>query len=69
MQVCTFGKCVAMKLEQVAEEKDVEILIDDKLKVHHKKTAAATKKKANGVLGLLKKSFRLLRQNGTTSPV
>ena len=46
------------KLEQVTEEKDLGVLIDDELKFH-KQTAAATKK-ANGVLGLLKKSFTLL---------
>ena len=46
------------KLEQVTEEKNLGILIDDELKFH--KQIAATTKKANDVLGLLKKSFTLL---------
>ena len=43
------------KLEQVTDEKDLGISIDDDLKFHEQTTAAT--KKANGVLGLLKKSF------------
>ena len=46
------------KLKQVTEEKDLGILIDDELKFH-KQSASATKK-ANAILGLLKKSFTLL---------
>ena len=46
------------KLKQVTEEKDLGILIDDELKFH-KQSASATKK-ANAILGLLKKSFSLL---------
>ena len=46
------------KLKQVTEEKDLGIFIDDELKFH-KQCASATKK-ANAILGLLKKSFTLL---------
>ena len=46
------------RLEQVTEEKDLGVLIDNELKFH-KQTATAIKK-ANGVLGLIKKSFALL---------
>ena len=42
-------------LEQVKEEKDLGVLIDAELKFH-KQTAAAVKK-ANSVLGLIKRSF------------
>ena len=52
-------------LEQVKEEKDLGIVIDDELKFH-KQTAAAIKK-ANGVLGAIKKSFALLDE--TTLPM
>ena len=44
-----------IKLEQVKDEKDLGVLIDDNLKFH-KQTAAAIKK-ANSILGLIKKSF------------
>ena len=47
-------------LEQVKEEKDLGVLIDAELKFH-KQTAAAVKK-ANSVLGLIKKSFINLDQ-------
>ena len=43
------------QLEQVNDEKD--LLIDDELKFH-KHTAAAIKK-ANGILGIIRKSFAL----------
>ena len=52
-------------LEQVKQEKDLGIIIDDELKFH-KQTAAAIKK-ANGVLGAIKKSFALLDE--TTLPM
>ena len=52
-------------LEQVKQEKDLGIVIDDELKFH-KQTAAAIKK-ANGVLGVIKKSFALLDE--TTLPM
>ena len=42
-------------LEQVTEEKDLGIIIDNELKFH-KHTAMAIKK-ANRILGLIKKSF------------
>ena len=45
------------ELEQVREEKDLGVLVDDELKFH-RQTAAAVKK-ANAVLGMLKKSFVL----------
>ena len=48
------GQC----LEQVKQEKDLGIVIDDELKFHQQ-TAAAIKK-ANGVLGVIKRSFALL---------
>ena len=44
------------QLEQVREEKDLGVLIVDELKFQ----TAATIKKANGVLGLIRKSFALL---------
>ena len=43
------------KLKQVKEEKDLGVLVDDELKFH-KQTSSAIKK-ANGVLGMMKKSF------------
>ena len=46
------------ELEQVTEEKDLGVLFDDELKFHRQ--AAAALKKANTVLGMLKKSFVLL---------
>ena len=48
------GQC----LEQVKQEKDLGIVIDDEFKFHQQ-TAAAIKK-ANGVLGVIKRSFALL---------
>ena len=45
------------ELEQVREEKDLGVLVDDELKFH-RQTAAAVKK-ANAILGMLKKSFVL----------
>ena len=45
------------ELEQVTKEKDLGVLVDDKLKFH-RPTAAAVKM-ANAILGLLKKSFVL----------
>ena len=42
-------------LEQVTEEKDLGVIIDNELKFH--KHTAATIKKANSILGLIKKSF------------
>ena len=45
------------QLEQVNDEKDLGVLIDDALKFH-KHTAAAIKK-ANGILGIIRKSFAL----------
>ena len=53
------------ELEQVKEEKDLGILIDDQLKFH-KQTAAAVKK-ANMVLGIVKKSF--IHLDSTTLPL
>ena len=52
-------------LEQVKEEKDLGIVIDKELKFH--KQVAAAIKKANSVLGLIKKSFALL--DTTTLPL
>ena len=46
------------ELDQVKEEKDLGVLIDNELKFH-KQTAAAIKR-ANSVLGLIKKLFTLL---------
>ena len=46
------------KLEQVKDEKDLGVLIDNELKFH-KQTATAIKR-ANSVLGIIKKSFTLL---------
>ena len=51
--------------EQVNEEKDLGVLIDDELKFH-KHTAAAIKK-ANGILGIIRRSFALL--NSVTLPL
>ena len=45
-------------LQQVTKEKDLGVIIDHEMKFH-KQTAAAAKK-ANGVLGIIKKSFSLL---------
>ena len=42
-------------LEQVTEEKDLGVIIDNELKFH--KYTAAIIKKANSILGLIKKSF------------
>ena len=53
------------KLEQVKEQKDLGVLIDDGLKFH-KQTAAAIKK-ANSVLGAIKRSFA--KHNNTTLPL
>ena len=49
-------------LQQVCEEKDLGVIIDENFKFH-KQTAAAVKK-ANMVLGMLKKSF-ILRDRKT----
>ena len=46
------------QLEQIEEQRDLGVLVDNELKFH-KQTAAAVKK-ANAVLGLVKKSFALL---------
>ena len=48
------------ELEQVREEKVLGVLVDDELKFH-RQTAAAVKK-ANAVLGMLKKSFVLFHE-------
>ena len=42
-------------LENVTEEKDLGVIIDDKLKFHTHTSAAI--KKANSILGLIKRSF------------
>ena len=42
-------------LEQVTEEKDLGVVIDNKLNFH--KHAAAAVKKGNSILGMIKKSF------------
>ena len=49
------------ELDQVTEEKDLGIIIDENLKFH-KHTAAAAKK-ANFILGLIKRSFASLDSN------
>ena len=49
------------KLGQLCEQKDLGVLVDDQLKFH-KHTAAAVKK-ANSILGLVKKTFALLDSN------
>ena len=46
------------QLEQINVEKDLGVLIDDEMKCH-KHTAAAIKE-ANGILGIIRKSFALL---------
>ena len=43
------------KLDQLQEEKDLGVLIDDELEFH--KQTSAVIKKANMVLGIVKKSF------------
>ena len=51
----TIYKMDNQELQQVREEKDLGVLIDEELKFH-KQTAAAVKK-ANSILGLIRKSF------------
>ena len=46
------------QLEQVNDEKDLGVLIDGELKFH--KHTAATIKKVNGILVIIRKSFALL---------
>ena len=43
------------KLETVTEEKDLGVIIDDALKFH--KQTAASIKKANNILGIMKRTF------------
>ena len=54
-------KMNGQKLEQIEEEKDLGVIVDNKLKFH-KQTSAAVKK-ANSRLGLIKKSFAVLDHN------
>ena len=54
-----------ISLDQVMEEKDLGAIIDHELKFHQQ--TAASVKKANRVLGLIKKSFSHL--DVTTSPL
>ena len=58
---CQPYKMNGYTLEQVTEEKDLGIIIDNELKFH-KHTAMAIKK-ANRILGLIKKSFVNLDTN------
>ena len=58
---CQTYKMNGYTLEQVTEEKDLGIIIDNELKFH-KHTAMAIKK-ANRILGLIKKSFVNLDTN------
>ena len=55
---CHKYKMNGNKLDHVDEEKDLGVLIDDQLKFH-RQTASAVKK-ANRVLGLVKKTFAVL---------
>ena len=55
---CHKYKMNGAKLDHVDEEKDLGVLIDDQLKFH-RQTASAVKK-ANRVLGLVKKTFAVL---------
>ena len=48
-------------LQNVKEEKDLEILIDDKLKFHTHTSSVI--KNANSILGLIKRSFSVLDEN------
>ena len=48
-------------LQNVKEEKDLGILIDDKLKFHMHTSSVI--KKANSILGLIKRSFSVLDEN------
>ena len=53
------------QLGQLEEQKDLGVIVDDELKFH--KQTAASVKKANAVLGLVRKSFVVLDSN--TVPV